>query len=462
MILVALRRLATALTAALGVGVLGAGCDAGYSVDASANDAAPPDGAGTSDGGTTGTVDGAGNPGVDGSMVHVPIALDLGTGMDGAFTGMSVANSPCFGHVTGAAGGTTLATNGKFDNTTTPPGTVLFVHQTQGTGAGNYELVSIQSVSNQKNVATLSKPLVHSFSDPGAQAVVMRQYTDVTVAAGQAVSAPAWDGQCGGILPFRATGTASVLGAIDLSARGFRGHAHTCTLGFPPYQCDSMTPDTGAANGFAGESELGVGLQLATAHGSGGGGALDGSDCGMGGGGSHGTTGVAGPNGGGLPPCRSGGMLKQFGGAAGLVTVGADLSPSILFGGAGGEGGADEDGALPGPGGNSGGIVFIVAKSIIVTGTISAAGAPGGVGVAVSMCGGTGTGMGGGGGGAGGSIRLAAYSVDVGTNKVVAAGGGGGACGGQPGILGGAGGAGRIGVLSDSTKGSTTPAFDAR
>ncbi len=452
------RRMASALVAVLGVALLGAGCDAGYSVDQSEGADASP----LKDGASSTTTDGGSdaNPTPkDAAVVDASTALDLGTGADGAFTAMvSNLNYTCFQRMFGTAGSTTLASSGpgKLDANKLPPGTVLFIHQTQGVGAGNYELATIQSVSAQKAVV-LAKPLAHTYAEPGAQAIVVRQYTDFTIGMAQTVDVPAWDGQCGGILPFRATGTVSIAGALQVSGHGFRSNTHGCVAGGPPYECNQVTPDTGSANGFAGESEVGAYVQLNTAHGSGGGGGMDGSDCGMGGGGSHATAGTPGPNGGGQLPCRT---TKQSGGAAGLVSGVADLSQSLLFGGAGGEGGADEDGASPGPGGNGGGIIFIAAKQILVSGTIAADGAVGGAGVASGACGGTGTGMGGGGGGAGGSIRLAGYAVDVSLGKVSARGGTGGACGGASTSVGGVGGAGRIGVLSPSTTGSTTPAFD--
>ncbi len=455
------RRMVPALVAVLGVALLGAGCDAGYSVDQSAGADASPlkDGAAsTSDGGSA--ADANANP-LDGAGVDASIALDLGTGADGAFTAMPAnLNYTCFQRMFGTAGSTTLASSGpgKLDINKVPPGTVLFIHQTQGAGAGNYELVTVESISAQKAVV-LAKPLAHTYVEPGAQAIIVRQYTDFTIGMAQTVDVPAWDGQCGGILPFRATGTVTIAGTLNASGHGFRGNTHGCVAGGALYECNSTTPDLGLANGFAGESELGAAAQLNTAHGSSGGGGMDGSDCGMGGGGSHATAGTAGPNGGGMLPCRT---MKQSGGAAGLVSGVADLSQSLSFGGAGGEGGADEDGAVPGGGGGGGGIIFIEAKQIVVTGSITADGAVGGAGVSSGICGGLGSGMGGGGGGAGGSIRLAGYAVDVSIGKVSARGGTGGACGGLAVPLAGVGGAGRIGVLSGSTTGSTMPPFDPR
>ena len=459
---VAVRIMSSALVAVLGVGLASAGCDAGYSIDQGVGaDASPSsDGAAsvTSDGAAAG--DAANGP-LDSATIDAAISLDLGTGADGAYTA-GVLDSSCFGRIAGTAGSSTLTYSGpgKLDNGKLTPGAVLMVHQTQGPGAGNYELVTVQNPPLQKTLA-LAKPLAHTYAEPGAQIVIVRQFTDVTIALGQTVNVLPWDGQCGGILPILATAKVSIAGTLDVSAHGFRGSSHVCNPINATYQCNAGTPDLGAANGFSGESELGTATPSNVAHGSGGGGGMDGSDCGMGGGGSHGSAGTAGPNGGGQLPCRSM-ASKQNGGAPGAVLGVADLTQSLLFGGAGGEGGGDEDGAVPGGGGSGGGIVFIRAKQIVVTGTIASDGAAGATGVTSGACGGGGPGMGGGGGGAGGTIRLAAYTVDLSAGKVGARGGIGGACGGVPGVVGGVGGAGRIGILSQGTKGSTTPPFDPR
>jgi hypothetical protein len=136
-----------------------------------------------------------------------------------------------------------------------------------------------------------------------------------------------------------------------------------------------------------------------------------------------------------------------------------------LFGGAGGEGGADEDGAYPGAGGSGGGIVFVVGKSVVVRGRIASDGTDGGHGVQQAPgCGGSGDGcgMGGGGGGAGGAVRIVADELArLGDGRVSAKGGVGGecTCGGSPG---GRAGHGRVGVFAKSASGTSSPAFDVR
>jgi hypothetical protein len=152
-----------------------------------------------------------------------------------------------------------------------------------------------------------------------------------------------------------------------------------------------------------------------------------------------------------------------MGGLAGTTAGTANLSGSILFGAAGGEGGADEDGAWPGPGGNGGGIILLKGTSLIVSGSITSNGTTGGNGDSSTATGcGDGCGMGGGGGGAGGAIRIVVSSGStLGTDLLTATGATGGVdtCGGAK--QGGTGGFGRIGIKASSVSGFTNPPYDA-
>jgi large repetitive protein len=383
--------------------------------------------------------------------------LPLGNGADGA---LDVAEAITTGTV--ATGGLAGASGQRVltvaSTTGFVAGDLVLAHQTRGRDAGKHELATIESLGPGETSMTLVRPLSASYvSDDGAaraQLVRVPQYTTVTIRAGGSVVAPAWNGDSGGILVFKATGAVSVAGTIEMTGRGFRGYSHAagCTGG-ARYACTTAN----TANGFAGESAAGAARAGAAANGAGGGGGEDGQDCAGGGGGGHGAAGTGGPDGAGLV-CRNG---PQLGGAPGATAGTADLT-SIVFGGAGGEGGGDEDGAYPGPGGSGGGIVWIEAETIAVTGRIGADGASGGDGVNVSAaCGGVGCGMGPGGGGAGGAVRLRASQVTLGTDRVTALGNAGGACT-CPGYgPGGAGGAGRI-AIGGAVDGATTPAFVAK
>jgi hypothetical protein len=382
--------------------------------------------------------------------------LPLGNGADGA---LAVAADTTIDTV--STGGLAASTAQRIVTVTATAGftagDLVMLHQTRGSGAGKYELATIEKIDAAAKAVTLVRTPGRAFTSAGdarAQMIRVPQYTTVTIDAGATLTAPAWDGTVGGILVLKATGAVTVAGAIDMSARGYRGMSHAAACaGGTRYAC--VTIDT--ANGFAGESGAGPSAAANGANGAGGGGGQDGQDCGGGAGGGYGTAGTSGPNGTGLV-CRNG---TQLGGAGGTAVGSADLDVDMLFGGAGGEGGGDEDGAYPGPGGNGGGIIAIASKTITVTGAIRADGAPGLDGVQVAAgCGGSGCGMGPGGGGGGGAIHVRAESSSLGVGLVTANGKGGGQCT-CPGLPGGTGGDGRIAVAGPSS-GTTSPALVAK
>lgn len=332
-------------------------------------------------------------------------------------------------------------------------GQIVFLHQTRGASAGAYEFATVDAVGSTTLTMTYALTItLSSDGDNRGQVVVVPRYTSVTFLPAGGVSAPPWDGQKGGIVVFKATGPVLIDGSLDASGAGFRGasHAAECAAG-RVYNSKSISPPV--AGGFFGESSTGAsGLgPTISARGSGGSGGPP-LDCGSGGGGGHGAPGK--------PGDRASGM--QVGGAGGDIAGSADLGSAVLFGGAGGEGGPDEDGAYPGVGGNGGGIVWIDASSIEVTGRVAANGTAGGDGNQSGTCGGNGSGMGGGGGGSGGTVRLRVTDrAAIGSGLVVAQPGAGGRCAAQAAVFGGAGGEGRIGVTGP-VGGSSIPALDNR
>lgn len=348
----------------------------------------------------------------------------------------------------GASGTTTLAV---VSSDGFGAGDLVLVHDSQGAGAGRWELATLAGV--QAGQLALTAPLINDYpSSDRAQAVRVPQYSDVHVAAGATLSAPAWDGQTGGILALAATGTVAVDGTIDMSGRGYRGARHDASC--------PMTIECVA--GVAGESPLGPGAMGPAANASGGGGGEAG-DCNLGGGGGYGTAGRTGPGLGSNATCSSAPVTHD--GAAGAVAGEPDLSSRLLFGGAGGEGGADNDGSAPGAGGSGGGIVVLLAGSVRVgAGALHSDGARGGDGSGSSCS--SACGEGGGGGGAGGAVFVVAGSASLGSGQVTARGAVGGRCAsdagcqGVPwndGTLGGSGGVGRIDVRAGAMTGATDP-----
>jgi hypothetical protein len=383
----------------------------------------------------------------------------LGTGADGAYAPVAddVINTENVGGATGASGQKNVVVTSTTGFTA---GDLVIVHQSRGTGAGNYEYAQVVTVTPATNTLTMLRNIGKTYASDAnnrAQVVRVKQYTTVAIPTGVTVRAPAWDGNSGGILAMKATGAVTIVGNVDMSGRGYRGFSHAATCaGGVRYACVAADD----ANGSSGESYVGPSLPGNVANGSGGGGGQDGQDCGAGGGGAYGTAGTAGPDASVGGACRAG---AQLGGEAGTAIGDANLTTSIFFGGAGGEGGADEDGAYPGGGGNGGGIVIIDGASITVTGGVLANGLTGLDGVQTSPgCGGGGCGMGGGGGGAGGGIHLRATgTADVGAGLVTANGGLGGACTCGGSSNGAPAGVGRVGIGAVTVTGASLPVHDA-
>jgi hypothetical protein len=452
-------------------------CDSSYNVAASdstdGGDSGTSGGGGdgsTANGGSDAASSDAGNVvtmmegGADAADASVPLTANVGSGVDGALTpngNMFMLNVQCYTHVKGTAG-TTLLSGVDHHAPQIVTGAMLLIYTPQGAGAGVFEYATVGNTNAMGlpgNSTPLVAPLKQSYTS--ATVYVVKQYTNVTIPSGMTFNANPWDGNCGGVIVFKATGTVSIAGKIDMTGRGFRGNSHVGVCGgATPYECNSATPNTGAANGFAGESEVGPPENNYLANGMGGGGGQDGADCGEGGGGGHGAAGGKGANGS-ATACRTG---VQQGGQGGNVGGTANLTAEVFLGGAGGEGGGDDDGAYPGAGGNGGGLVLIDAQTINITGGVLANGSAGGDGVQNdATCGGAGSGMGGGGGGAGGTIRLAATTgVTLGNGLVSAAGGVSGHCATPTKQPAGAGAVGRIAVNAAMITGTTSPAYDPR
>ncbi|MBT3376878.1 MAG: hypothetical protein HN742_08450 [Lentisphaerae bacterium] len=248
--------------------------------------------------------------------------------------------------------------------------------------AGTYSTHTIADTDTALLVlgATLLRP-VDGAGGQVHQVIRVPHYTDVTV--GGTLTCSPWDGQTGGVLFFRASGTVTVDtdGAIEANAKGYRGH--------------DRQPD--GQNGYQGESIRGTGVQSTAANATGGGGGT--MTYGGGGGGGHAAAGEAG--------------TRTNPGAGGAEIGTADLE-RLYMGGAGGTGGDNDSNTASNPnGGHGGGVTFVSCRLLTNSGTISADGGNGNANAGQD---------GGAGGGAGGSVYVrAAIFVSAGT---VAAGGG--------------------------------------
>jgi hypothetical protein len=240
-------------------------------------------------------------------------------------------------------------------------------------------------------------------------------------------------------LCFRANGNLTVNsgGIISASAKGYRGLSHAALW----RNKDGAQGEGIYGQGFIGGNSNGSNGYWNLKNGNGGGGGTGTGDAAGGGGGSYGSLGTDGVDWGGHFKGRKGDTISNPG-----VT-------RLYFGGAGGEGGGDEDGAYPGKGGNGGGIIFIAAVSITNNGNIYSNGETGGNGC--NNCGGGGSGMGGGAGGAGGTIELGLNTFSGAGNSIAVSGGTLGT--GYGAGNGGAGGNGRIRFDMTSAPPVTTP-----
>jgi gliding motility-associated-like protein len=304
---------------------------------------------------------------------------------------------------------------------------------TSNNTVGLHDFNIISGISG--NTLTLAAVHINTYNAASSrkhQVLKVPNYTSVTISAGATLTCNTWDGSTGGVLCFRANGTLTNSGTITSSGKGYRGVGHNAVWR--------------NKNGAQGEGIYGTGYvggnsngsNSATwngANGNGGGGGTGRQDSGGGAGGGDASNGTNGTNQG-----------SHFGGTGGLSVGTANLE-LLIMGGAGGEGGGDEDGQKPGYGGDGGGIIYISASVTQNAGTITCNGQNGGNGT------GGGCGMGGGGGGAGGSIKL--ISVFSGNGTITSLGGNGGTnngCGGP----GGAGSFGRIALASTSSSFPTT------
>jgi hypothetical protein len=317
-------------------------------------------------------------------------------------------------------------------------GDELLVWSAQGADAGAHQFVFVAAVVG--DMVTIEPPLTDSY-DSGSVIVVQRVPHWAEVTLDDAVTATPWGDAGFSPVVFRATGTVSINGSIDVSGVGFEGGEGVYGNGYDPYQ---------------GESWSGLGAAGVASANDGGGGAYprrgDNGDSGAGGG--HGSDGGAGTS-------YDGSAVT----AGGVAYGDSELSGWHMgSGGGGGSPDAEGDGACSseyaGDGGAGGGLVAIFAgEAIEVSGGVWADGADGDDGDS-GPCAGE---VGGGGGGSGGTIYLAAPSIDI-TGTVSSVGGLGGSSDstniGKPygSAWGGAGGEGRVRLDYDSLGGATSPA----
>jgi uncharacterized repeat protein (TIGR01451 family) len=187
-------------------------------------------------------------------------------------------------------------------------------------GAGNYEFVTVASVSgNTITLASSCATLLHAYTS-SAQVVRVPQYSSVTVAAGGSITGLAWNGATGGVIAMNVSGaltlnnTSGSIVATGIGFRGATGYANAGTSSNSTYIGTVFnyvfSGETGdnlstALGGVKGEGVAGGGSDYGTiydtndvsrygrgapANGGGGG---DGHNSGGGGGANYGASGAA-------------------------------------------------------------------------------------------------------------------------------------------------------------------------
>ena len=323
---------------------------------------------------------------------RVLIGQPFGNGSSGSATVSSDPNTRAT--ITGTATQTT-GTAGSTDFTN---GDVVVLYQTQGTGAGQWEVNKIVSGGG---TTSLTFQKAHNYTyGTGAQIIKAPLYSNATISG---YTMTAWDGTTGGIGVIACSSTLTLSGDIVLTGKGFIGRAADGGIGASLHAIGEDYTGRYGTN-----STYGAG---ATSYDNAGGGS---------GYGTNGTTGS--------------------GGSAGSAFGTADLTTIYL--------GAGSGGSKTGNGGNAGGVLIVFAKTI----TTSSAGAisNGTTGAAGAEQGGSGA--------CGGAILLVCANCTLGTNLFTALGSTGNSGGGKSG---GNGGDGRIAVHHSATvTGTTNPTFN--
>lgn len=305
-------------------------------------------------------------------------------------------------------------------------GDVCVLHQTQGTGAGQWEIQKVLSGGGTTSITWIT-PLQYTYGT-GAQCIKFNLNSVVTV---NAHSIPAWNGTTGGVEVINGANSITVAQALTGTGLGFRG-------GNAIAQTGEGTPGVLGPAAYSGEGTVGASVQGTSANGNGGGGGQNRyggnpHDGAGGGGGGHAVAGTTAADTG-APGGTGGGAVGE-----------ADLTITDLGGGGGGA--SVQSGGDASAGGAGGGIIILISKSVIITGSIVNAGANSGA-----------TAHGTGGGGAGGAILVVAGTVTLGSNLITALAGAAGTA--SNGVNGGDGSVGRIAVHhSGAVTGTTNPSY---
>lgn len=308
--------------------------------------------------------------------------------------------------------GTAASTSGTAGSTSFANGDVVLLHQTRGTGAGQWE---INRVASGGGTTSLVFQVAHKYTyGTGAQIIKVPRYTTATVTAH---SVTAWNGTTGGVEVICGEKSVTVSGALNLKSLGFRAGGSRDGASQP------------ASSATVGENYGGTQpSQRASLNGAGGAGGTTSSSSAGGGGAGYGTDGTD-------------GAVSDYGYKG--VAFGSEDLTKIHIGPGGG--GYCYGGQEPANGTEGGGICIIIAKNFTVSGSIDVGASDTAVKSVTGGC------------GAGGSFLGVCQTATLGTGLVTAIGG----TNRGTSAKGGNGGVGRIAIHHSGTvTGTTNPTYD--
>lgn len=319
----------------------------------------------------------------------------------------------------GSAGSSTLSLS-SFGFT---DGDLILIHQTRGTGAGQWEINRIVSGGGTTSLM-LQESLHYTYTDSGdsqAQVIKIQEYRDFSINSGVTLSVSGWNGDTGGFIPIAVKNDLVIDGTISVSGGGYRGGVgKTTTNDSDPAGCGESALGPSNTDWNSGNNSNGAG-------GSGGKRYYGSANATNAGGGGHGTSGTDG---------------DDYRAIEGTTDGSSDLT-DLVFGGAGGGALISSSSGSAGAGGNGGGALIIFAKNVDINGYIYSKGNNGGY----SSTSDSEASIGRSAGGAGGSVLICGYNLDIGTDLIQTIGGStGGSGGGREAFNGGSGGKGRIAI----------------
>lgn len=320
--------------------------------------------------------------------------------------------------------------------------------------AGVYEIATIASTApspGSPNVITLTAPLANTFNasaNASVQIITFRKL-GVNFTTTAAITAPAWNGNVGGVVAIEVDNVLTLNHSITVDAMGFRGGAISTSAGGgcqPTIYRTNATTQAYKGEGIYKSTDVNyVNGRAKILNGGGGGNEHNG---GGGGGGNYSAGGEGG---------RGWSCGANSGGLGGLSLSSYINLYRVYMGGGGG--GGQQNNNVATPGARGGGIIIVKAPTVETNGVCASP-------IRISANGGTSANSGndgGGGGGAGGSVILdvSNFSFSATCPVTISANGGAGGSVNNSGTHGGGGGGGQGALIFSTTVPTTNVTINA-